>query len=158
VGRVASAGGQTVCLDKEGEAIAGRDGEKWGSGVQAENLCYVMYTSGSTGNPKGVRVSHRDVMNFFKWMDEKIGCSRGETLVAGTSVGFDISVLELLWTLSNGARVVVAKDSLAGGVRHRARRRELDFSVFYFASAAMSAGENRYWLLKEGARYADRQG
>ena len=73
------------------------------------NLAYVMYTSGSTGKPKGVMVENRNVVNFFTGMDRAIGCEGGVWL-AVTSVAFDISVLELLWTLTRGFTVVVHGD------------------------------------------------
>jgi amino acid adenylation domain-containing protein len=74
--------------------------------VAADQLAYVIYTSGSTGRPKGVQVEHRQVVNFFRGMDEVLGTTPGVWLaVAGIS--FDISVLELLWTLTRGFTVVV---------------------------------------------------
>ena len=74
-----------------------------GEGLSA----YLLYTSGSTGRPKGVQVSHRNVVNFFAGMDRVLGREPG-TWLAVTSLSFDISVLELLWTLARGFRVVVA--------------------------------------------------
>jgi amino acid adenylation domain-containing protein len=68
---------------------------------------YLLYTSGSTGRPKGVQVSHRNVVSFFAGMDRVLGTEPGIWL-AVTSLSFDISVLELLWTLSRGFRVVIA--------------------------------------------------
>ena len=70
------------------------------------NIAYVIYTSGSTGKPKGVMVENRNVVNFFTGMDRAIGCETGVWL-AVTSVSFDISVIELLWTLTRGFTVVV---------------------------------------------------
>jgi amino acid adenylation domain-containing protein len=73
------------------------------------SIAYVIYTSGSTGKPKGVMVENRNVVNFFTGMDRAIGCEPGVWL-AVTSVSFDISVLELLWTLTRGFTVVVHGD------------------------------------------------
>jgi amino acid adenylation domain-containing protein len=75
----------------------------------SRNLAYVMYTSGSTGKPKGVMVEHRNVINFFTGMDRVVGYDPGAWL-AVTSVSFDISVLELLWTLTRGFKVVIHAD------------------------------------------------
>ena len=72
----------------------------------ASSLAYLMYTSGSTGTPKGVMVEHRNVVNFFAAMDPVAGTEPGIWL-AVTSISFDISVLELLWTLSRGFTVVL---------------------------------------------------
>src|SRR5439155_4873611 len=79
------------------------------SGVTPENVAYVIYTSGSTGKPKGVMVLHRNVANFFTGMDARIGAEPGVWL-AVTSISFDISVLELFWTLSRGFKVVIQSD------------------------------------------------
>jgi amino acid adenylation domain-containing protein len=80
------------------------------------SLAYLMYTSGSTGIPKGVMVEHRNVVNFFRGMDEVLGTEPGVWL-AVTSISFDISVLELLWTLARGYTVVILgeEEKLAAG-------------------------------------------
>jgi amino acid adenylation domain-containing protein len=80
----------------------------------ASSLAYLMYTSGSTGRPKGVMVEHRNLLNFFAAMDRVVGIEAGVWL-AVTSISFDISVLELLWTLSRGFTVVLqsGKNGLA---------------------------------------------
>jgi amino acid adenylation domain-containing protein len=77
--------------------------------VRPDTLAYLMYTSGSTGRPKGVMVEHRNVVNFFAGMDQVIGREAGVWL-AVTSISFDISVLELLWTLARGFTVVMEGD------------------------------------------------
>jgi amino acid adenylation domain-containing protein len=88
--------------------------------VTPENLAYVIYTSGSTGKPKGVMVRHRNVVNFFTGMDMAIGRDPGVWL-AVTSISFDISVLELFWTLTRGFKVVLLGDEPTGS-RLRALR------------------------------------
>ncbi len=127
--------------------------------VWPEHLAYVIYTSGSTGTPKGVMISHRNVVNFFTGMDERIGCSAADTLVATTSVAFDISVLELLWTLCRGATVVlIGEDALLDLIEPTAAPavdRGMNFSLFYFANNAADGAENSYRLLIEGAKFAD---
>lgn len=76
------------------------------SGSSSHNLAYMIYTSGSTGRPKGVMIENRNVINFFTGMDRAIGCEPGIWL-AVTGISFDISVLELLWTLTRGFTVVL---------------------------------------------------
>ncbi len=75
----------------------------------SHDLAYVIYTSGSTGKPKGVMLGNRNVVNFFTGMDRAIGCTPGVWL-AVTSFSFDISVLELLWTLTRGFKMVLHGD------------------------------------------------
>ena len=90
------------------------------------NLAYVIYTSGSTGKPKGVMVEHRNVLSFFAAMDRVLGTEPGVWL-AVTSISFDISILELLWPLTRGFKVVIeseeglhtiAKEIVRHGITH----------------------------------------
>jgi amino acid adenylation domain-containing protein/non-ribosomal peptide synthase protein (TIGR01720 family) len=118
---------RTVLLDADREAIRRRrdDGLPRRDDLPG-SLAYIIYTSGSTGRPKGVMVGHRNVANFFHAMDRRLGEEPGCWL-AVTSISFDISVLELLWTLSRGSRVVIrapeetetlAAQILRAGVTH----------------------------------------
>jgi len=154
------AAAKLVCLDSDAY-LSQSEGDPV-SGVVSENVAYVIYTSGSTGKPKGVMVSHRNVVNFFRGMDEKIGCHEKDTMLALTSVSFDISVLELFWTLLSGAKVVLLAEQALGGASRSVTRprieKNLDFSLFYFASNDSQNKEERYRLLFEGAKFADRHG
>jgi natural product biosynthesis luciferase-like monooxygenase protein len=140
-----------------------------GSGeVAPENLAYVIYTSGSTGKPKGVMIAHRNVVNFFTAMDEALGHdakSEGPPGVwlALTSISFDISVLELLWTLTRGFEVIIQPEQISLATRAvgapQVTDRRMDFSLFYFANdGAREAVTERYRLLIDGARFADENG
>ncbi len=80
----------------------------------AESPAYVIYTSGSTGKPKGVVVPHRAVVNFLGSMARRPGMQAGDTLVAVTTLSFDIAVTELLLPLTVGARIVLAGREEAG--------------------------------------------
>ncbi len=125
------------------------------------NLAYVIFTSGSTGRPKGVMVEHRNVANFFSGMDDVLGTEPGVWL-AVTSISFDISVLELLWTLARGFTVVLQEEgdraSLQAGRRLSAAER-MGFGLFYFAADSSRASEGgAYRLLLEGAQFADAHG
>jgi non-ribosomal peptide synthetase component F/thioesterase domain-containing protein/acyl carrier protein len=101
--------------------------------VASDNLSYVIYTSGSTGKPKGVMIEHRNVVNFFTGMD---GCGAhdpGSTWLAVTSLSFDISVLELLWTMARGFRVViytgVEGNEVSEGEGNRGADKPIDISA-----------------------------
>ncbi|MCP5049133.1 MAG: amino acid adenylation domain-containing protein, partial [bacterium] len=69
---------------------------------------YVIYTSGSSGNPKGVLVHHKSVVNFILGMTSVIDFSPGKTILALTTISFDIFFLETLLPVTCGLKVVIA--------------------------------------------------
>jgi amino acid adenylation domain-containing protein len=72
-----------------------------------DDLAYVIYTSGSTGRPKGVEVSHRAVALAVESIRQELNVTPSDTLLAVTSQSFDVSAMEMLLTLSSGARLVL---------------------------------------------------
>ena len=70
---------------------------------------YVIYTSGSTGRPKGVAVPHGGVVNRLAWMQGEYGLGAGDRVLQKTPFGFDVSVWEFFWPLTQGAVLVVAR-------------------------------------------------
>jgi natural product biosynthesis luciferase-like monooxygenase protein/non-ribosomal peptide synthase protein (TIGR01720 family) len=129
--------------------------------ISARNLAYIIYTSGSTGEPKGTLIEHRSVVNFFRGMDERLGKLPG-VMLAVTTITFDIAVLELLWSLTNGYKVVMLGDGpdLLTSTENISLDKDLDFSLFYFSSEEQrqQGPTNKYNLLLEGAKFADRYG
>ncbi|MFH9491983.1 amino acid adenylation domain-containing protein [Streptomyces halstedii] len=81
--------------------------------VEGADLAYVIYTSGSTGRPKGVQLPHRALRNLFWAMKQWPGIDSGDSLLAVTTLSFDIATLELLLPLVEGARVVLATREVA---------------------------------------------
>ncbi|HHH30755.1 MAG TPA: LLM class flavin-dependent oxidoreductase, partial [Polyangiaceae bacterium] len=152
---------QVVCID-ELELTGEQAAPNPNVAVGPDNLAYVIFTSGSTGRPKGVMVQHGNVSNFFTGMDARIGAEAG-VLLAVTSISFDISVLELFWTLSRGFEVVIQEEADLATLTHdadqktvRATSTPMDFGLFYFAAdSAGTPGKNAYRLLMEGAKFAD---
>jgi amino acid adenylation domain-containing protein len=73
--------------------------------VAPDHPAYLIYPSGSTGMPNGVVVSHRAVVNFLDSMARRPGLRAHDTLLAVTTLAFDIAVLEIVLPLVLGARV-----------------------------------------------------
>lgn len=83
------------------------------SPLRPDNLAYVMYTSGSTGTPKGAAITHRNVVNGVRELVRVLDAPPGWRMLSGTSVNFDVSVFELLTTLSTGGTAEVVPNMLA---------------------------------------------
>ena len=90
-------------------------------GMSPERLAYVLYTSGSTGKPKGVAIPHSAIVNFLCSMQREPGFSSDDTLLAVTTLSFDIAGLELFLPLLCGGRVAIA-----GRPRRRTRARLME--------------------------------
>ena len=151
--------GDLLVLDTD-TRLAGAPDSDPETGASPENLAYLIYTSGSTGLPKGVMVEHRNVANFFAGMDERIQHEPAGVWLAVTSLSFDISVLELFWTLSRGFKLVLTSDEdrlMVSGGSMPISEKPMDFSLFYWGNDD-GAGPKKYELLLEGAKFADTHG
>lgn len=152
--------GQTsiVALDTDA-AILTAPTDNPDAGTKGEDLAYMIYTSGSTGRPKGVMVEHRNVSNFFTGMDDRIPHDGG-TWLAVTSLSFDISVLELFYTLARGFKLVVSSDenrALVSSGAMNVTGKGMDFSLYYWGNDD-GVGRDKYEMLFEGAKFADNNG
>ncbi|MFT7136938.1 MAG: natural product biosynthesis luciferase-like monooxygenase protein, partial [Akkermansiaceae bacterium] len=138
---------------------AGTETENPDSGVSGAHLAYMIYTSGSTGKPKGVLVEHRNVVNFFTGMDDRIAHDPSGVWMAVTSLSFDISVLELFWTLARGFKLVISGDENRALVAGEGRDAGvgMEFSLFYWGNDD-GVGRDKYRSLLEGAQFADKNG
>jgi non-ribosomal peptide synthetase-like protein len=81
--------------------LARNEGESEGDGI-----CYVLYTSGTTGRPKGVAVAHPSISNFVRVAAERYGFEPGDRVYQGMSPAFDFSVEEIWVPLVAGATLV----------------------------------------------------
>lgn len=110
------------------EALAAATDPHPGPPVALDQAAYVIYTSGSTGRPKGVVVSHDGVGSLVATATERIGITAESRVVQFASVGFDVTVWDLIMSLCVGGRIIVvpAERRVAGPAlteyiaRHRA--------------------------------------
>lgn len=156
-GRVSAVGARVVLIDDGWPEIARFSADSPSADVAAENLAYVIYTSGSTGKPKGVMVEHRNVVNFFRGMDDVIPYDPPGVWLAVTTLSFDISVLELFWTLARGFTVILFTDHPRSKSRPAASTRPMDLGLFFWGNDDGPGGK-KYELLLESARFADENG
>ncbi|MFF6994945.1 amino acid adenylation domain-containing protein [Streptomyces sp. NPDC008313] len=99
---------------------------------------YILYTSGSTGEPKGVCISHRNALSFVRWAAAEVGVTAGDRLSNHAPFNFDLSVFDLYATFLAGASVVLIPEGLAydpaqlGALMRRER-----ISVWYSVPSAL---------------------
>ena len=101
---------QVICLDALEDLPSTK---KKAKSAKPDDLAYIIYTSGSTGKPKGVQIHHQAVVNFLCSMRDDLKINADDTLLAVTTLSFDIAVLELLLPLTVGAKVVIASSDVA---------------------------------------------
>ena len=95
-----------ICLDEEWAEISAETAENPCTELCADNLAYITYTSGSTGQPKGVQIMHRGVVRLVKGNDYA-RLDAGESLLQFAPLAFDASTFEIWGSLLNGARLIV---------------------------------------------------
>jgi D-alanine--poly(phosphoribitol) ligase subunit 1 len=72
-----------------------------------KKLCYILFTSGSTGSPKGVQISLEAVRSFISWMNKIFPVNADCIFINQATFSFDISLVEFLGTLSLGASAIL---------------------------------------------------
>ena len=80
-----------------------------GLDISPQNLVHIMYTSGTTGNPKGVLSTHTGLVNRIEWMQKMYPMYENDTILQKTTYTFDDSVYEVLWSSCVGARLAILK-------------------------------------------------
>jgi acyl-coenzyme A synthetase/AMP-(fatty) acid ligase len=110
---------EVTCVrpDAEAAAIAAQSDLPVMHASGSDELAYVIFTSGSTGRPKGVQVTQGNLANFLTHFAASPGLEAGDTLLAVTTLSFDIAALELFLPLVTGAQLVIARREVAADAR-----------------------------------------
>jgi amino acid adenylation domain-containing protein len=99
-----------ICLDRDWKTIAGEPDHSPKIEINGENLAYLMYTSGSTGQPKSVAMTHRALANLISWQLEQGGAPARTLQFA--SLSFDVSFQEIFSTWCSGGALLLVSDEL----------------------------------------------
>jgi amino acid adenylation domain-containing protein len=110
--RVPGREGGLILLDADWPAIARNPTTAPAVDLNADNCAYLIYTSGSTGRPKGVAIAHRSATTLLEWTYAEFDTCDLVSIIASTSICFDLSVFELFVPLCSGGEVVVARDPI----------------------------------------------
>ncbi|OJH36748.1 hybrid non-ribosomal peptide synthetase/type I polyketide synthase [Cystobacter ferrugineus] len=112
-GRLPESGVRQVRFETEHALLSRQPTGDLPDGAGTEELAYVMYTSGSTGIPKGIQITHGALTNLLESMRERLEPTARDVLLAVTTISFDIAALELYLPLIVGARLVVTDSETA---------------------------------------------
>jgi amino acid adenylation domain-containing protein len=108
LGQLPHYAGHVVCLDRDVAHLALCPSHSVPQQANASHLAYILYTSGSTGQPKGVMIEHRGLANYVLWLQREFGLLSNDRVLQSTPATFDISILELFWPLIAGATLEIA--------------------------------------------------
>ncbi len=101
-----------VVIDSASAEVAALSGAPLDIAASTDDICYILYTSGTTGKPKGVAVRHQSICNFVRVAADAYGYRPGDRVYQGMTIAFDFSTEEIWVPFAAGATVVPAPGKL----------------------------------------------
>ena len=77
------------------------------------DLAYILYTSGSTGVPKGVMIAHRTILTFVRWCTDEFQMTEKDRVTSHAPLHFDLSTIDLYATVRAGATIILVAETLS---------------------------------------------
>ncbi|HET6261779.1 MAG TPA: amino acid adenylation domain-containing protein, partial [Chloroflexia bacterium] len=121
--------GRPVWVDREQEVIRAQCRDNPARAVEREQLVYVLYTSGSTGQPKGVAVTHGGLVNYLNWAKAAYLREAGQGAPVHSPIGFDLTVTSLYLPLVSGQSVLLLPEEPGVEALLETVRQRPDFSL-----------------------------
>ena len=109
---IPSADDKAILLDSDWKQIAKESSANPESGAVPSNLAYVMYTSGTTGEPKGAMIPHSGLANYLTWAIGAYGVEAGQSVPVHSSISFDLTVTSLYPALLAGGKVELLREDV----------------------------------------------
>ena len=137
--------GQVLCLDRDAVFLGQESTDNLEHAVGDDDLIYVLYTSGSTGAPKGVSVRHRNITNYVHGITRRLGLKElsvepGLTFATVSTLGADLGNTSIFPPLvTGGCLVVIGYESAIDGVAFAQRQREHPIDVLKITPSNLNA-------------------
>lgn len=101
-----------IVLDRDAALVRGFPADLPPQSIDPAQLAYVIYTSGSTGGPKGVEITHGNLLNLASWHNAAFGITAADRASHLAGLGFDAAIWEVWPHLSVGASISLASDDV----------------------------------------------
>jgi amino acid adenylation domain-containing protein len=101
---------ESTCVVTWRQLQAYSDGRLPSPGTTETDLAYILYTSGSTGDPKGVMISHRTILTFVNWACATFELNASDRVTSHAPLHFDLSTFDLYATIKAGGTVVLVPE------------------------------------------------
>ncbi|MBE9031360.1 amino acid adenylation domain-containing protein [filamentous cyanobacterium LEGE 11480] len=107
---------RVLCLESDAYLWTSLDQANPSCDISADDLVYIMYTSGTTGQPKGVMISHHAACNHLYWRQDYFGLETSDRVLQKASLNFDDSFWEIFEPLTVGAQLVITQPGEHGNI------------------------------------------